>query len=298
MTPTNQLITWDEYDEIVEEFGEYSDTPIRGADLVHQLKHDLTELSHRVDQKFPDLSGATFDGEKLSIKRAYFNYESPSMKALKSAISQKMPTVSIIDVITDAVRWLNLEDLFKPLSGHSSKINDFQLRLIATLFCYGCNVGPQQTVDSIKTFSRKQIAWLNSRFSTVPVLEKAITRTVNMYSKMSLPKKWGDGRHASADGTHQPLYDANMLSEFHARYRKKGAIGYYVVSDQYIALFSHFISCGVHESWHILDGVAKNEMNISPDILHGDTHAQNYVVFGLSHLMGIQLMPRIRGIKN
>jgi len=68
------------------------------------------------------------------------------------------------------------------------------------------------------------------------------------------------------------------------------------VSDQYIALFSHFISCGAHESWYILDGVANNDMDIQPSILHGDTHAQNYVVFALAYLLGIQLMPRIRGI--
>lgn len=149
----------------------------------------------------------------------------------------------------------------------------------------------------MRNISEKQVSWLNARHIDSAALKKAIKRVVNQFNTMALPKKWGSGERASADGTLRQTFDANLLSEFHARYHKRGAIGYYMVSDQYIALFSHFISCGAHESWSILDGVANNDMDLKPHILHGDTHAQNYAVFGLAYLLGIELMPRIRGIK-
>ena len=41
----------------------------------------------------------------------------------------------------------------------------------------------------------------------------------------------------------------------------------------------------------------RNESDIKPDTIHGDTQAQNYAVFALAYLLGIKLMPRIRGIK-
>jgi TnpA family transposase len=44
--------------------------------------------------------------------------------------------------------------------------------------------------------------------------------------------------------------------------------------------------------------LASNESDIQPDTLHGDTHAQSYPVFALAYLMGIKLMPRIRGIND
>jgi TnpA family transposase len=66
----------------------------------------------------------------------------------------------------------------------------------------------------------------------------------------------------------------------------------------YIALFSHFIPCGVWEAVHILDGLLKNTSDIQPDMLHADTQGQNAPVFGLAHLLGIQLMPRIRNWKD
>lgn len=66
----------------------------------------------------------------------------------------------------------------------------------------------------------------------------------------------------------------------------------------YIALFSRFIPCGAHEAVYILDALIRNESDIQPDTVHGDTQAQSATVFGLSHLLGIKLMPRIRNIRD
>ncbi len=70
------------------------------------------------------------------------------------------------------------------------------------------------------------------------------------------------------------------------------------MSDKFIALFSHFIACGTYEGVHILDGLIGNESDIRPDTIHGDTQAQNCPVFALAYLLGIKLMPRIRGIRD
>src|SRR5712691_4125036 len=70
------------------------------------------------------------------------------------------------------------------------------------------------------------------------------------------------------------------------------------VADTYIALFSHFIPCGVWEAIYILEGLLKNTSDIQPTTVHGDTQAQSAPVFGLAHLLGIKLMPRIRNWKD
>ncbi|MGH9831082.1 MAG: Tn3 family transposase, partial [Blastocatellia bacterium] len=75
-------------------------------------------------------------------------------------------------------------------------------------------------------------------------------------------------------------------------------IGYYVIADKYIALFSHFIACGVREAIYILDGLLENRSEIQPDQIHSDTHGQTAVVFGLAYLLGISLMPRIKNWKD
>ncbi len=83
---------------------------------------------------------------------------------------------------------------------------------------------------------RRQIAWINQRHITEDALDEAITAIINAYNNFSLPRLWGSGKHASADGTRWDLYEQNLLSEYHIRYGGYGGIGYYHVSDTYIAL--------------------------------------------------------------
>jgi TnpA family transposase len=165
------------------------------------------------------------------------------------------------------------------------------------LFCYGCNLGPSQTARSVQGADRRQIAWINQRHISEDALDEAITAVINAYASFALPRLWGSGKHASADGTCWDLYEQNLLSEHHIRYGGYGGIGYYHVSDTYIALFSYFIPCGVWEAVYILDGLLKNESDIQPDVLHADTQGQSEPVFALAHLLGIELMPRIRNWK-
>jgi TnpA family transposase len=81
------------------------------------------------------------------------------------------------------------------------------------------------------------------------------------------------------------------------RYGGYGEIAYHHVSDTYVALFTHFISCGVWEAVYLLDGLLKNASEIRPKKVAGDTQAQSAPVFGLSYALGIELMPRIRNWK-
>ncbi len=98
----------------------------------------------------------------------------------------------------------------------------------------------------------------------------------------------------AADGTQLDTYSQNLLAENHIRYGGIGNIAYNHVSDTCIALFSHFIPCGVWEAVHIIDGLLKNKSDIQPDTIHADTQGQSTTVFALTHLLGINLMPRIR----
>jgi TnpA family transposase len=57
------------------------------------------------------------------------------------------------------------------------------------------------------------------------------------------------------------------------------------------------VSIGVHEAVYVLDGLVKNATDVQPDTVHGDTHAQSAPVFTFAHLLGINLMPCVRDIK-
>lgn len=90
------------------------------------------------------------------------------------------------------------------------------------------------------------------------------------------------------------LRENNLLGERHIRYGGYGGIAYHHISATYIALFSKFIACGVWEAVYILDALLENKSDLQPDTVHADTQGQSEPVFGLAHLLGIKLFPRIR----
>jgi TnpA family transposase len=293
-----QLVDDATFEREVEDFGIVTGIETRPSEFVENLKKEMTALAVEVDAGFPKNAHAEIVDGRLILKKPTRSEVPEAIKKLDTLINERMESVSIIDVLIDSERWLDLHKLFKTLSGTESRVGDMRKRVITTLFCYGCNLGPTQTAKSIKGISRRQVSWLNLKYVTEDLLDKAIVKVINAYNRFELPGYWGSGKHASADGTKWNLYEQNLLSEYHIRYGGYGGIGYYHVSDKMIALFSHFISCGTYEGIHILDGLTSNESDIQPEIIHGDTQAQSYPIFALAHLLGIKLMPRIRGIKN
>jgi len=85
-------------------------------------------------------------------------------------------------------------------------------------------LGSTQTARSVKDLSRKQVAWLNLHHMTEERLEKTLVQVINADNKFLLPKYWGNGKTASADGTQWNLYEQNLLAESHIRYGGYGGI--------------------------------------------------------------------------
>src|ERR1700740_1776353 len=74
----------------------------------------------------------------------------PRVKQDETLIQIVAPQLSILNLLTETEQWLDLHKLFGPLSGFDAKIDDPRKRFITTLFCYGCNLGPPQTVRSVE----------------------------------------------------------------------------------------------------------------------------------------------------
>ncbi len=132
---------------------------------------------------------------------------------------------------------------------------------------------------------------------TVEKLDAALRDVINCFNRYTLPHYWGEEKRAAADGTQYELAEENLLAEKHIRFGGFGGIAYHHVSDMYVMLFTQFISCSVWESVHILDGLIRNRSDVTPTAIHADTQGQNLPVFGLSYLLGIKLLPRIRNWK-
>ena len=293
-----QLVSLEEYNAEIEQFCQqtgYSSIP---EQFINHLKSLLSSTISRTDKSFPKNELVEIINGKLVIRKIRKKSDPPGLITIERLITERLPELNILDVLGDTEYWLNWTSKFGPISGLEDKLSNHSERYITSTLCYGCNLGPNQTARSMDGLDRKQVAYINHKHITEEKLLKANVDIINEYNKFTLPKFWGSGKSSSVDGTKWDIYEKNLLSEYHIRYGGWGGIGYYHVSDNYIALFSNFISCGVWEAIYILDGLIENQSDIKPNTIHGDTQAQSLVVFALAYLLGIKLMPRIRNLKD
>jgi TnpA family transposase len=217
---------------------------------------------------------------------------------LEEAIKQRMPERSLLDILARTAYWLEWWRRFGPASGSDPKLAEPALRYVLTTFAYGCLLGPAQAARHMRGVSAHELGATANRHFSIDKLNQAIADVVNAYLGLDLVKVWGDASSVAADGTQMDTLIDNLLAESHIRYGGYGGIAYHRVADNYIALFSHFIPCGVWEAVYIVEGLLKNRSEAQPETIHADTQGQSYPVHALAHLFGFDLLPRIRNWKD
>ena len=266
------------------------------AELRERLRERLRDASHRVETTYPENTELTIDQEGTPhLKRLPVSPVPEDLETIEALLKERMPERHLLDILKNVQHWVGYTRHFGPPSGADPKLSDAVMRYIFTVFGYASELGASQTArHTTGPISRQILRRINDQHITAPKLEASLRDIIAEYTRFELPFLWGSGQAAIADGTHVALIRNNLLGEQHVRYGSFGGIAYHHISDTYIALFSHFIACGVWEAVYILDGLLKNHSALQPATLYADTHGQAEPVFGLAALLGIKLLPRMR----
>jgi TnpA family transposase len=292
----DQLLEWHECEPLVGNYCEQVGLPQTAAEFVEQLKGELSATAASVDELFPNNASIEINdkGEPV-LKKVQAAQITRSALDLEMVVLERIKERNLLDVLADVDHWVHFTRHFGPLSGSDPKLERPRQRYVLTTFCYGTNLGPHQASRHLRGLvSAHELGFTNTRHINSPKLEAALADVIDRYNTFALPKLWGSGKTAAADGTQVELPHQNPFASYHIRYGGYGGIAYHHISDTYIALFTHFIPCGVWEAVYILEGLLKNKSAIQPDTVYADTQGQSAPVFGLAYLLGINLMPRIR----
>lgn len=291
-----QLLPWRQCVPRLAAYCQALQIPESASAFVAHLQQRLRDVTERIDAAFPDNTALTIDDSGTPhLKRLKAQPPPEDRETLIALLKERMPERHLLDVLKNVHHAIKYTRHFGPPSGADPKLSDPVSRYLFTIFGYACELGATQTARHAQDLiGRQTLRRLNAQHITTAKLEAALRDVINAYTRFELPFFWGSGQAAIADGTHIELLENNLLGATHIRYGKFGGIAYHHISDTYIALFSHFMACGVWEAVYILDGLLKNHSALQPDTLHADTHGQSEPVFGLASLLGIKLMPRMR----
>lgn len=158
-----QQISWSEYEANIDDFGKLVNLPVEPKAFVAHVKNWLEDIIQKTDQSFPNNQSVRLEQGRPVITKAKKKIDSQKLAQIELLIAERIEPVNLLDILIDTELWLNWTQYFRLLSGHDSKIEDSVSRYLAATFCYGCNLGSSQTANSLSSFDRKQIAYVNQR---------------------------------------------------------------------------------------------------------------------------------------
>ncbi|MES2885486.1 MAG: Tn3 family transposase [Pseudomonadota bacterium] len=296
------LMPWEECEKLLPEYCERIGIPSTAKEFRNWLEKELSDEAAKLDAQFPDHSSdvtLASDG-RPSVRRAEARPIPESAIQLREEIIRRMPARHVVDCLENVQHWLNFTRNFGPITGNEAKLDDPATRYVMTVFAMGCNLGPTQAARHFQDskVSAHMLSMVNRRHISLEMLERAQRELNEVYLQLDLPKMWGEGKTVAADGTQYDFFDDNLLVGMHFRYRKTGSVAYRLVTDNYIAVFRHFIGPGIWEAVYVLEGLMKAGLSVEPDTIHSDTQGQSASVFTYALLYGVKLMPRIRNWKD
>jgi TnpA family transposase len=107
----------------------------------------------------------------------------------------------------------------------------------------------------------------------------------------------GAGSSAVAsDSTHFGAFDQNLFTEWRSRYGGRGVLIYWHVERKSVAIHSQLLTCSASEVAAIIDGAIRHGTTMEVEGNYTDTHGQSEIGFGLTRLLGFELLPRIKRI--
>ena len=176
----DQLVSWEEYSRDVAGYAEQAGMPADAAAFVAALKARLAATAAATDRGFPENEHVEIvDGEPV-VKRLRARDATDNTAFLERLVKARLVPAGVLEALADTEHRLGWTRHFGPVSGFEAKLERPRERYLATVFCYGCALGPSQAARSLKGLDMLRVV-LSIRAGRL--LPSAILRRFTTYSR-------------------------------------------------------------------------------------------------------------------
>ena len=143
----------------------------------------------------------------------------------------------------------------------------------------------------------EDLRYVRRKYVTREHLRAAIARVVNAIFEARRREIWGEGTTACAsDSKKFGAWDQNLMTEWHIRYGGRGVMIYWHVARKSVCIYSQLKSCSSSEVAAMIEGVLRHCTDMTVEKNYVDSHGQSEVAFAFAHLLGFELLPRLKPI--
>ena len=217
---------------------------------------------------------------------------------LKGEISQRWGVISLLDILKEVELLIGFTNQFKSVTGRETLDRAvLQQRLLLCLYALGTNIGLKRMSAGDHGVSYNDLLYVRRRFLQRETLRQVIAQVVNAVFAARLPSIWGEATTACASDSRKfGAWNQNLLTEWHVRYRGPGVMIYWHVERKSLCIYSQLKTCSSSEAAAMIEGVVRHGTEMVIEKQYVDSHGQSEVAFAFCHLLGFQLLPRLKAI--
>ena len=269
--------------------------------FITPLKTALSKGLTTLNQGIPNNKKVKILAKKngwISVSPLDKQTEPVNILRLKSELVQKWPMTSLLDILKEADLRIGFTDSFKSLASREVLERDvLQKRLLLCLYGLGTNTGLKRVSNGTPDIDYHELRYIKRRFIHKDSLREATANVINAIFRSRNPQIWGEGTTTCAsDSKKFGAWDQNLMTEWHVRYGGRGVMIYWHVEKKSTCIYSQLKTCSSSEVAAMIEGVLRHDTEMTVKRNYVDTHGQSEVAFAFCHLLGFELMPRLKNI--
>lgn len=224
--------------------------------------------------------------------------EPRNLRRLKTEIRTRWGAVPLIDILKETVlRTGCLRAVTSVADRGTLPESVLAERLLLAIYGYGTNTGLRAVGGGAHGHDEDEIRYTRRRYLTVEAARRIAIEIANATFGARRTAIWGESSTAIAsDSTHFGAFDQNIFTEYHSRYGRRGVLIYWSVEKGSVAIHSQLLNCSASEVHAMVDGAIHHGTDMAVEANYVDTHGQSEIGFGITKLLGFDLLPRIKRI--
>ncbi|SFO06956.1 Transposase and inactivated derivatives, TnpA family [Streptomyces sp. cf124] len=224
--------------------------------------------------------------------------EPENLVALKAEIERRWGTIELIDILKEAEFATGFTGEFTSVATREAVPKAvLRRRLLLVLFALGTNMGIKRVAVTGKHGeSEAVLRRVRHLFVNRTNLRAALVRLVNATFAARDQAWWGEGTACASDSKKFGSWSSNFMTEWHQRYRGPGVMIYWHVEKKSLCVYSQLKSCSASEVAAMIEGVLRHCTDVEIDRQYTDTHGASIVGFAFAHMLGFNLLPRLKNV--
>jgi TnpA family transposase len=270
-------------------------------------KGTLNALDHALDAGYQNTNQNFQTGKNSYLTKrpnGTFHVSTPKQEKVEClSLGEFFPArkyISMLEMLATVDQATNFLDEFEHWQIKNQRTKPSKKVLFAGIIGFGCDIGHRKLAQISKQIDEGDLDQAVNWHFSLQNVQGANDRILQLVDRMSLPniyRRKSDVLHTSSDGQKFEVAVDSLNANYSFKYvgKDKGVSVVTFIDMRDLMWHSTVISAAEREAAYVIDGLMHNDV-IKSDVHSTDTHGYSEIIFGVTHLLGFEFAPRIKGL--